>query len=426
MDPTKRFVLGIDFGTTHSLACAISPEGEQIPIQLDPGASDPTVMPSLIYFPNADEVHYGTEARQKYLANEFRGRLLKSFKRFLPNRSFIGTFVDNRPLNFEIIVGLFLRRLKELAQEQLEVEIDDVVIGRPAQFSMDESAHRFACERLLQGARWAGFKQVELVPEPLAAARGGGLEFGQDGKVLICDLGGGTSDFTVLNSFSDPSRESEVLAVHGLNQAGDALDGCVMRDRISFYFGSQVQYQVPFGSNILKMPRMLVEKLCRPAELTILMDRDTREFFQQVQSWSLGDQDQEAIDRLFTLTEDQLGYAIFDSIESCKRELSHHRIASCVFSYPTIEINEEISRQEFNLYTHDVVKLILKSLDETIQLAKLQPAEISRIYATGGTAYVPIFKEKICERFPQAQYMDLDPYRSVVRGLANEAARIYR
>ncbi len=92
--------------------------------------------------------------------------------------------------------------------------------------------------------------------------------------MLIVDLGGGTSDFTLVRMSAQGFRASDVLAVGGVAVAGDALDGSLVRCAVAPELGSTAQYRVPFGSNVLTMPMDLIELLCSPADLT-LVDRTT-------------------------------------------------------------------------------------------------------------------------------------------------------
>ena len=119
--------LAIDFGTSNSLVAAASADQVWDPIPLDPLASDQTIFRTLLYFPDSQRVYYGAEAVEKFRENQADGRLIRSIKRQLPNRSFVGTFIDNRPLNLEDLVGLFLREVRLRAAAHFGVEINKAV-----------------------------------------------------------------------------------------------------------------------------------------------------------------------------------------------------------------------------------------------------------------------------------------------------------
>ena len=412
-------VYAIDFGTTNSLLAAADAERVYEPIGLDSDAADPSILRSILYFPTMKECFYGARAMQEFAARDMEGRLIRSIKKFLPVRSFIGTYVEDRPMNLEDIIGLFLREMRARANRHFKEDVDRVVIGRPARFSPDETDDQFAQYRLERAAKIAGFKHIEFCAEPVAAAREFRTSSSGPNTILVCDFGGGTSDFTV-------SRDSEVLAIGGVSVAGDALDGAVMRHRISRHFGAGVKYQVPFGSNILTMPTHLMEKICSPADISLLRKRDTMEFFRNVREWSLGEKDRKKMDSLFSLLDDQLGFSVFEEIERTKRGLSESTSARFEFTYPEIEIKEEIKREQFDEYTSEQIARVLKALDETIVSAQVKPEQIDLVCCTGGTAKVSALHEALIRRFGAPKIRQHKNFHSVVQGLGERARDLAR
>jgi hypothetical chaperone protein len=207
----------------------------------------------------------------------------------------------------------------------------------------------------------------------------------------------------------------------GVSVAGDALDSALMRHRISLHFGTGVQYQVPFGSNVLTMPKVLMERICHPAEISLLRKQDTMEFLRNVQQWSLSGEDEAKMERLFTLLEDQLGFPLFEKIEGTKRALSSNPSALFEFRYPGIDIAEKISRKEFEEYASNDLEKIVQSLDETLKTAQVKPGQIDRVLCTGGTGKVPWIRNSLIERFGAEKLQDLDPFRGVAQGLMERA-----
>ncbi len=127
----SKTVLAIDFGTSNSLLGAWR-NGQRIEaLALDPSAKDPTLMRTLLYFANADECFYGSRAIDEYLTRDMEGRLFRSFKSHLPNRNYLGTFIDDRLMTLEIMVGTFLLEMRKRAEKILGEELDSAVIGRP-------------------------------------------------------------------------------------------------------------------------------------------------------------------------------------------------------------------------------------------------------------------------------------------------------
>ncbi len=419
-------VYAIDFGTSNSLLAAADEGTVYPPIPLDINAADPTILRTLLYFPNMKECFYGTRAIEEFVQNDLHGRLIRSIKKFLPMRSFVGTFIENRPVNLEDLVGFFLKELRRRGNEYFQQEVDSVVLGRPARFSENPSDDAYAQDRLEKAARFAGFKNIEFCPEPIAAAREFRSQLKESKTVLVADFGGGTSDYTILNVSQKPYQDSDVLAIGGIPLAGDSLDGGVMRHRISTHFGSGVRYQVPFGSNTLSMPSHLMEKICSPADISVLRERDTLDFFTNVRKWSLGQEDREKMDRLFLLIHENLGFGIFEEIEKLKRKLSEVETATFEFSYPEVQIREQIQRSQLDQYVNPQVERILGALDETVKRAGLQFSDIDIVYCTGGTSRVPIILEGLIRRFGQEKLVGRNFFHSIVQGLGERARELAR
>ncbi|HTL11340.1 MAG TPA: Hsp70 family protein [Bdellovibrionota bacterium] len=414
-------VYAIDFGTSNSLLVAANRSEVTEPIPLDPAAPDPTLFRTLLYFPHRDLCLYGSEALHGYVEHEMQGRFIRSVKKHLPLRSFVGTHVEDRPLNLEDIIGLFLKEMKSRADRHFGADVKRVLLGRPAKFAPNEADDRYAEARLHRAARLAGFTQIDFCPEPVAAGRDFAGELDADRLVVVGDFGGGTSDYTVMRLGPRAFVPEDVLAVGGVSIAGDALDGAVMRNRVSRHFGSEVTYKALMGSNVLTMPAYLMERLCSPADITLLNERDTLEFFRQVRQASLGPEDRAAMDRLFTLIEDQLGFSIFEAIEATKRALSSSDAAELSFDYPGAELHDRVTRPEFEDHTHREWNRILDSLDSTLEQAGVEPADIDLVCLTGGTAKVPVIARGFRERFGESKLRQFRNFHSVVGGLGERA-----
>jgi hypothetical chaperone protein len=419
-------VYAIDFGTSNSLLAAADENAIHSPIPLDPHAIDPTILRSVLYFPNMKQCFYGSQAISEFVHNDMEGRLIRSIKKFLPVRSFIGTWIDNRPMNLEDIIATFLKEVRERANRHFDQDVDAVVMGRPARFSPHPEDDQFAQYRLEKAAKIAGFKTIEFCPEPIAAAREFRLTMQDTKTVLVADFGGGTSDYTILKVSQKPYQDSDVLSIGGVALAGDSLDGAVMRHRISSHFGADVQYRVPFGSNALQMPVHLMEKICSPADISLLRERDTQEFFRNVRQWSLGENDQNKIDQLFLLINDQLGFSVFEEIEKTKRSLSKDDKTEFRIDYPGLDIQELIHKKEFESYIEDRVERIIGALDETVKNAQIEFSDIDVVCCTGGTAKVPMIQDQLIQRFGREKLLQHNHFHSIVQGLSERARDLAR
>jgi hypothetical chaperone protein len=411
----------IDFGTSNSLLSAASRDGCSEPVPLDPDAPDPTVMRSVIFFAPGQGWFFGRAAIAEYARQSARGRLLRSIKKYLPDASFSSTRIGEHRLALEDLIGFFLRALRERANRFFEADVTRVVLGRPARFSADDAADQLAERRLIAAAERAGFSEAVVYPEPLAAARDFRRTLKRDQLVLVADLGAGTSDFTVLRLRQSGYSASDVLAVGGVSVAGDAFDSAIMSGHVARHFGAEVRYKVPFGSNVLGMPRSLLQALCSPADAALLERREVQAFLRDVRHGSLSDGDKHAIDRLITFSEDCLGFAVFQAIEHTKCELSSAASAPFSFDYPSIEIDDLLSREQFERLAETPQAALLGALDDTVARAGVQPSEIDCVCLTGGTAKIPGVLAALERRFGRDRILPHRAFHSVALGLAEHA-----
>lgn len=418
---TAPAIYAIDFGTSNSLLAAASRDGVIAPIPLDPLAPDPTILRSILYFPDASRAFYGLEAIREYVDRGMEGRLIRSIKKHLPSRTFVGTYIDERPMNLEDLVGAVLREMRTRANRFFDADVDRVVLGRPARFAVSEADDRWAEERLAHAARLAGFREIHFLPEPVAAARELAGSASRETISLIGDFGGGTSDYTVIRLGPRPFAPEDVLAIGGVSVAGDALDASVMRHTVSKHFGADVVYKVPLGANELRMPPALMERLCSPADLSILRRQEVIAFLRDLRRWALEGADREAIDRLFVLIEDGLGFSVFEAIEKAKRALSVEDAAEIVFAYPGVDLRRELRRPRFEEGSERETSAILGALDETLALAGVRADQVDEVVLTGGTAKVPKIARAFHDRFGRNRVREFRAFHSVVDGLARHA-----
>jgi hypothetical chaperone protein len=416
----KPTLYAIDFGTSNSLLCGVTKTEVDEPLALDPTAADASIFRSILFFSESNSWHFGAEALERYVAEGMRGRFLRSLKRFLPMPSFEETRIGSRAVKLEELIGIFLREMRQRANRHYGTDVRRALFGRPARFSESDENDALAEERLSAAAQFAGFSEVHFCPEPIAAAYDFRSRLTEPKLVLVADFGGGTSDYTVARLRPDED-EVDVLAVGGVSVAGDAFDGAIMRHKVSRHFGADVKYKVPFGSNVLSMPRPLMDSLCSPAETCLLAQRDIMQFLRDIKSGSLGPDDKQHIDQLLCLVEDSLGFQLFETIEHAKRELSDRDHTNLVFDYPGIEIEQPIAQGEFQTFSAPQTDAILTSLDRTLASSGITPHGIDLVCCTGGTARVAALAAGIQSRFGAEKLVRLRSLHSVIQGLGQRA-----
>lgn len=421
----------IDFGTSNSLLAAASRAEVHPAVPLDAQAEDPTVLRSVLFFPEVtspgeERCFFGKSALDEYVARGSRGRLLRSLKRFLPARGFVRTQIGSQSYTLEQLIAGVLRELRLRADRFFGARVQRVLLGRPARFGNNAEEDALAEQRLREAALLAGFQHVDFCPEPVAAARDFRGQLTQEQLLLVGDFGGGTSDYTLVRMSGGGFALKDVLATHGVSVAGDALDGSLMRSQLARHFGADVRYRVPLGENVLTMPRPLMEKLCSPAEMSLLAQRDVQTFLRDVRGWSLGPEDRHHIDQLLTLVEDTLGFVVFEAVEHTKKQLSSEPRARFELHVPGIDIDEEFTRAGFEGGARRELASIVAALDETLERAAVRASDVGVVCLTGGTARVPAVRQALTERFGAERLHSLRGLHAVVEGLARQAQWLLR
>lgn len=418
--------LAIDFGTSNSLVAAASAEGPLPPLPIDPANSDPTILRSVLYAPNRHLWQFGQEAISSYYDEGAEGRIFRSLKKFLPESGFSGTQVHGVYYSLEDLLARMLRVMRERAESLLNRDLKQVVLGHPALFAPEPAQHQEALRRLEKAAQLAGFRDIHFCPEPVAAAHHFARELREARTVLIADFGGGTSDFTLVRMRPEGFDAADVLGLGGLSVAGDAFDGSIMENVVAPFFGSKISYRVPFGSNVMHLPKGLIKKMCSPADLLLLGKQDYREFFRQLEQWSLGADDALILERLNILIEERQGYHLFQCIEEGKKGLASVDPSTIYYDYPGISLKLPLPDSQFRSFSQPLVDAIMQSLDETLRQAGCSYSDVDIVCCTGGTARLASLQSALAARLGPEKLQEHMPFHAVVQGLAMKAHQMIR
>ncbi|MEM7677570.1 MAG: Hsp70 family protein [Myxococcota bacterium] len=422
--------LGIDFGTSNS-ALAVA-NGDQVNVLrwkiptavAKKDKQEGTTLPTVFFVPHEGrDLHVGYEAIEQYLLTGLDGRFIQSIKAFLPSKNFTGTQIHGRPRTIEELIAIFLRECLAKAREQLSASIEGpVVLGRPARFSLDDQSDQLAEKRLLKAAEIAGLSNVRLMTEPLAAARAYEARLLEDQTVMVVDLGGGTSDFTVIavgpSHKARPDAE-RVLASGGVPVAGDALDGEIVRAKLLDLFGHGSSYRV-FGEPT-KVPHWMFKKLLSWNQLSFLKAAKYLDFLREVQRTS--DQP-EGIARLLRIVEEDLGYIMFRAVERGKQGVQRGQSAQIEDKDYALPFSVTLMRPEFEAATEEPIQKIRSTAHEVLRRAEVTPPQIDAVFMTGGTSLVQPVRRVFIELFGEDKLKGQDTFTSVVDGLARAAHQL--
>ncbi|MEO8858633.1 MAG: Hsp70 family protein, partial [Burkholderiaceae bacterium] len=223
----------IDFGTSNSAIALPSAAGVRL-VTLEAGQQ---TMPTAVFYAvdglaafQEPQRSYGRAAVAAYVEG-IEGRLMRSMKSILG--STLATQATDvgggRSVRYLDIVGGYLRHLKSMAEAEAGQPLQQLVLGRPVFFVDDDPARDAAAQTaLLQAARDAGFSEVQFQFEPIAAALDYEINVESEQIVLVADIGGGTSDFSLVRigprQRLRTDRREDILANHGVHVAGTDFD----------------------------------------------------------------------------------------------------------------------------------------------------------------------------------------------------------
>ena len=412
---------GVDFGTSNS-SLSINVDGNTQAIDLDDFNDNKKLLRSIIFYDNFERTYcFGQHAIDRYIETDADGRYIQSVKSYLPDLGFIDTQIGGKTLTIEKIISLILERIKKIGESQIGCEVDDVVIGRPVIFSEIEAEENIAQERLVAAAKLAGFKNIHLEYEPIAAAmcyeqQVAGTE---EQVVLICDFGGGTSDFSVIKIGTNHvgnyhDRKQDILSLGGIYIGGDTLDSLLMWDEVALEFGKNVQLSYPMSDCLVDMPLSIMSKLKRWHLIPQLNTPRMIKYLKEIKGYADHPQ---YIENLLSLIEDNYGYTLFKAIEKTKIELSSADNSSINYKDYNISIMRSIKLERYNAIIAHAIKQIENCISQTISDAGLGLNGIDKVILTGGTSNVTLINTFLVSTFGPEKVVKADTFTSVGQGL---------
>lgn len=411
------FLYGIDFGTTNSALSIYDLKSEKIVTTI--------TLPSLLYFPVEHEQgdslkHFvGQSAIDAYLSDRMSGRFMKSVKRILPRSSFVETRIHSQKVNASDLVSFVLIELKARADAFIGKNCTKAIIGRPVNFDDDDVVKdQLAQDRLLQAATQAGFTEIRFQFEPIGAAFTYERELKQKERVLVADLGGGTTDFTFIElnpaNVGRADRKQDILATGGIYIGGDSFDSSFMWDIGTPYFGRGVLYESMPGK-FLELPPAFFENICSWEKMNFFNGSKVQNELRKYFTYS---KKNEKVKNFLTLIENNLGYSLFRSIEATKIELSTSERSNFIFEDSGIDIEEIISLQKYDEIIEDDLKRMEKYLNVFLDKHSIRANEVDSLFLTGGTSLVSGVKKLFKNKFPNTPIRDGNTFISVAQGLA--------
>jgi len=421
----------IDFGTSNSAIAIPSAGGEMRLVELEPGHR--TMPTAVFYFVEGPELHgppraFGRAAVAAYV-DGIDGRLMRSMKSILGS-----TLVDQttdvgggRGVKYLDVIAGYLRHLKAMAEAQAGTTIREAVLGRPV-FFVDDDPERDAQAQaaLHEAARSVGFDALQFQYEPIAAAFDHERQIDHEEVVLVADIGGGTSDFSIVRVGPERARRLErkddILANHGVHIAGTDFDRRVELARILPEFGygaygpsiaGAPAREVPSGVYFDLATWHLINTVYAPQRVVEL--RQMRGFYA----------DPAHHRRLMTVVTERLGHELAARAEQAKIDVADGGQVRIDLGHVESRLAVMLTEREaVDAIEADIARIVDAARDTALQ-AGLQPQQIDALYFTGGSTGLRLLAQRIAAAFPSARAVRGDRFASVATGLALHAQRLF-
>ncbi|MFX1680312.1 Hsp70 family protein [Mitsuaria sp. CC2] len=431
-----RDFCAIDFGTSNS-AVAVPDAGRPGAMRLVPLEGDKVTMPTAVFY-FAEGRHdadgppraFGRAAMSAYVEGT-DGRLMRSMKSILGS-SLIDQVTDvggGRGVKYIDMLSGYLKRLRKQAgaSDAGGHEPRRVVLGRPVYFVDGEPERDAAAQAsLAAAARAVGFEDVHFQFEPIAAAFDFEQQADREQLVLVADIGGGTSDFSIVRVGPDRvkrlDRRDDILASHGVHIAGTDFDRHIELTGILREFGyralgpakpGQTPREVPSGVYFDLATWHLINTCYSPQRVLEL--RNMKGFYG----------DPRHHQRLMTVLDERLGHELANRAEDAKIEVAGG--GDCVIDLQLIESGLTVPLSEtvaLDALRGDIER-IAQAGRETVERAGLKPSDIDALYFTGGSTGLTVLADRIAADYPDAKTVRGDRFASVATGLGLHAARLF-
>jgi hypothetical chaperone protein len=427
--PVPPGYCAIDFGTSNS-AIAVPRSGAPMRlIELEAGY--PT-MPTAVFYAadggayERPRCEFGRAAVAAYV-DGIDGRLMRSMKSILGS-TLIEQTTDiggGRAVRYLDVVSTYLAHLKHRAEAETGGAIGRAMLGRPV-FFVDDDPQRDAKAQsaLLSAARRAGFREIEFQYEPIAAAFDYEQGAAREEKVLVADIGGGTSDFSLVRVgpllAAKRERKDDILANHGVHIAGTDFDRRVELASILPLLGygafgvataSAPAREVPSGIYFDLATWHLINTVYNPARVAEL--RGMRSFYA----------DPVQHRRLMAVVAKRLGHELLGRAESAKIAVAEGGATAIDLGHVETRLVAGLDEAGAHDALGSDLERIVHAAETTVRQAGLRPDAVDALYFTGGSTGLRLLADRLQRAFPSARPVRGDRFASVATGLALHAAR---
>jgi hypothetical chaperone protein len=329
----------------------------------------------------------------------------------------------------DVVTG-YLRRLKQLAEAEAGRPLTRAVLGRPVFFVDDDPARdALAQAALAAAAREVGFTDVHFQYEPIAAALDHESTVSDEQLVLVADIGGGTSDFSLVRVGPQrrgrADRRDDILGNHGVHIAGTDFDRHVELAAILPLLGYRARRPPRAGENAAVAPDVpsgvyfdlatwhLINTVYAPARVAEL---------RAMKGWYA---DPRHHARLMATLEERLGHALAAAAEQAKIDVAQQGEAHIDLGVLETGLAAGLKEGQAAAAIEADLQRVVQAAAETARLAGIACDAVDVLYFTGGSTGLAPLVDRIAAGFPKAQRVRGDRFASVAAGLGLHARSVF-
>lgn len=411
---------GLDFGTSNTTLGVSTADGPAL-VALE--GSSVTIPSAIFYTPNGAPPAVGRAAIRAYVEGS-NGRLMRSLKSVLGS-SLIheSTAIGRGRVSFRDVISQYVGIVKSRAEEVSGHSIDAVVHGRPVHFvDSDPAGDRKAEEALEAIAKEVGFRHISFQYEPIAAALDYERQVDHEEVALIADIGGGTSDFSIVRLGPErrhkADRLDDILANDGIRIGGTDFDHYLSIGTAMPLLG--------FGTDLkragLPVPGGYYHDLATWSAINRLYERGVMQQLHEVRREA---KQPELIERLIHVIEEQGGHRLAIDVEAAKIALSDEPQVQVLLDWIESGLAMNVDRGVLVAKTRGLADKIAARIGDCLRDAGLAPDAIDAVFLTGGSTRLAHVHAAILGTVPNARVVDGDTFGSVGTGLTIEAVTRY-